>query len=265
MSRPADSLDCFNCGTPLTGPFCAACGQRAVSLNPTLRDVLREATHELLNVDGRIFRSVRTLLFAPGYLTREHLEGRRTRWVPPLRLYLVFSLIYFGVASLGASHLRIETTGTDRETAEGLQRLGFESEQELRETVGHAQQVWAPRLMFVLVPLFAWLVHVAFRRSGRNYPQHLYFALHVHAALFAMGAVAAGIGLLGTGIVWTALTVVVVVYSAVYFVLAFRAVYGGPLRGVILRAAFVGVAYYLLVITATLAVVLPILFRAASR
>ena len=37
--------------------------------------------------------------------------------------------------------------------------------------------------MFVLVPLFAALVMLRRRSSGHTYPQHLYFALHVHAAV----------------------------------------------------------------------------------
>ena len=52
---------------------------------------------------------------------------------------------------------------------------------------------WTPRAMFLLVPVFAGLVALAARRARRNYPQHLYFALHVHAAwFFAMTAFVLG-------------------------------------------------------------------------
>ncbi len=39
-------------------------------------------------------------------------------------------------------------------------------------------------LMIAMVPLFAWLVGLV-AAGRRNFPQHLYFALHVHAAWFA--------------------------------------------------------------------------------
>ena len=49
--------------------------------------------------------------------------------------------------------------------------------------VDDARTAWLPRVLFVLVPFFAWLVSLARRSSGRHYPAHLVFALHFHAPL----------------------------------------------------------------------------------
>src|SRR5688500_10451261 len=62
---------CPNCGDLRVGSYCSTCGQKAAPLAPTLGYFLHELTHELLNVDGKIFRSVRLLLTQPGFLTRE--------------------------------------------------------------------------------------------------------------------------------------------------------------------------------------------------
>lgn len=260
MHTALDSPVCHNCGAALAGPFCAVCGQKALPLNPSLHDLRHDVTHEILHVDGRIFRSVQKLLFSPGFLTVEQCQGRRARWISPLRLYLVFSLVYFAVASFGGKNVRVDVRGTDQETGAELRRLGFQNEEELQKTVRHAQAKWAPRVMFVLVPLCAWLVHVVCRRAGRNYPQHLYFALHVHAALFAAGAVAAAAELTGNGFVERAFELLVVVYGLVYIVLAFKAAYGGSIGRAVLRAAVVGAIYYVAVLAAILAVVLPAVF-----
>ena len=146
---------------------------------------------------GRSSDSVRRLLFSPGFLTREHFEGRRSRWMNPIRLYLIFSLLYFGAAALASTQeMRVHVSGTTaQEEAEGLQRFGYASQQEAEEALAHARAKWAPRVMFLLVPFYAWLIQLTARRSGRNYPQHLYFALHVHAAWFALGALAAAVSL----------------------------------------------------------------------
>src|SRR2546426_9839069 len=96
------STTCYDCGTPLSGPFCSACGQKAGPLDPTVHDFLHDFTHEMFHVDGRIFRSLWTLLSAPGVLTRDYFQGRRARWVSPIRLYLIFSLLYFAASSLPA-------------------------------------------------------------------------------------------------------------------------------------------------------------------
>lgn len=81
--------------------------------------------------------------------------------------------------------------------------------------------------MFLLVPLFAWLVHRGYRRTGRNYPQHLYFALHVRAAWFAAGTIAAAAALVSWPFFPQAVAALALAYAGIYVVLSFRAAYGG--------------------------------------
>jgi Protein of unknown function (DUF3667) len=259
MSHTADSRVCYNCQAPLTGPFCAACGQKAHPLDPSAHEVLHDVTHEMLHVDGRIFRSVQQLLFSPGFLTREYFEGRRVRWVTPLRLYLIFSVVYFAVTAVGAgSTVKVNITAkTDRETAEELQKLGFSSEAEMQDAVAHARAIWMPPVMFVLVPLFAWFVHLVSRRLHRNYPQHLIFALHVHAAWFAAGAIAAIAARIPLRFVGAVFGVLSVVYGLVYFVLAFRRACGVAVRAALIRTAIVGFAYFIVTIVVSLSIALP--------
>ena len=65
-----------------------------------MHDLAHDVVHEFLHVDSKIFRTVKLLLLKPGFLTREYFEGRRVRYVSPLRLYLVFSVINFAAAAL---------------------------------------------------------------------------------------------------------------------------------------------------------------------
>ena len=95
---------CENCGAMLTGPFCSQCGQHHHE-HPvhSLRHFLQEATEDLTHADSRLWLTLRALLFRPGLLTREFLGGRRARYLPPVRLYLVVSLLFFIVAELAAT------------------------------------------------------------------------------------------------------------------------------------------------------------------
>src|ERR1043165_1590104 len=86
---------CLNCGTPLAGPFCSACGQRDIPPYPSMRELVVDAFWELSGWDGRFASTVKALVRRPGMLTREFLEGRRARYLSPLRLYLMASLAYF--------------------------------------------------------------------------------------------------------------------------------------------------------------------------
>jgi quinoprotein glucose dehydrogenase len=256
----SDPVVCHNCRAELRGPFCAQCGQEALPLNPRLGDVVREFAHELLDMDGRVFRSVRKLFLAPGFLTREQFEGRRAPWLSPVRLYLIFSVAYFALMSFGGgTGMRVSVGPTDPDDLSGIQRLGFRTEHELRAAVTGAIATWMPRVMFVLVPLFAALVHVARRRSGYTYPQHLLFALHAHAAWFGGAAVLALVGMAlpvimddegGRGIL--------VIVWAVYLVKAFRAAYGGTTGQAIRHTMFVMLTYGISLVLATGAIVVSI-------
>ena len=114
----AETPRCLDCDAPLTGRFCSACGQQARDPDPTLRELLGEAWDAFVSVDGRVLSSLRLLLLNPGALTAEYLRGRRTRYLAPLRLYLLCSVAYFLVASLVPDRPERETnkrlvTGTD--------------------------------------------------------------------------------------------------------------------------------------------------------
>ena len=91
---------CLNCEAPLHGPYCAMCGQPVRDPDPTAHDLVHDAVHEFLHVDGKIFTTLRLLLTRPGALTRAFLAGRRARYVGPLRLYLTASLLFFGVRAM---------------------------------------------------------------------------------------------------------------------------------------------------------------------
>lgn len=85
---PALPPPCLNCGAPLTGAYCAQCGQEVVDLAAPSWVVVRDALGEALDVDGRLLRTARALL-RPGELTAEYRRGRRAPYVGPLKLFLV--------------------------------------------------------------------------------------------------------------------------------------------------------------------------------
>jgi len=93
-----DLTECLNCRASLNGPYCAMCGQKVTAPRPTVHEFVHDAFHEFLHFDGKILQSVRLLFTRPGLLTSEYVEGRRVRYISPLRLYLIFSVAYFAAA-----------------------------------------------------------------------------------------------------------------------------------------------------------------------
>lgn len=98
-SARAGSPACLNCGTILEGPFCHYCGQPDRNFLRFFPALLREFLSETLELDSRFARTMKPLLFVPGRLTRDYLDGRRFRYTPPLRLYLFSSIIFFLLAA----------------------------------------------------------------------------------------------------------------------------------------------------------------------
>ena len=86
---------CANCGAPMHGPYCYACGQPEKGMIRHLTSVLADVGDTLFNVDSRIFRSIPPLYFRPGFLTLEYFAGRRTRYVTPFRLFFFLCIIAF--------------------------------------------------------------------------------------------------------------------------------------------------------------------------
>jgi hypothetical protein len=255
----------------LTGAYCAACGQRNTPPNPTLRDFADEWFNEILHWDGKLPSTLKALMTKPGLLTVDFLNGRRARWLSPLRLYLICSVVYFLTAPLlervtGFKQdmvAEIKVSGDSAERAMLTDSLIFVNDPEVRENpvfraigierswyvVQHPevlQDAYAkaiPKAMFVLLPFFALLTMVAWRKNGMRYPAHLTFAFHVHAAFMAALIVPTLVEPFAP--IWVSVTasLAVIVYSTWYAIVAFRRALGGTTREVVVRSTAVGLLY----------------------
>jgi hypothetical protein len=99
---------CENCGAQLEGHWCAKCGQPAIDYRRSFRHVIADLLNEFLNWDSKFFTTIALLLGRPWTLTNEFLAGHRVRYVHPLRLYLLASILFFFAASYGikSAHFR---------------------------------------------------------------------------------------------------------------------------------------------------------------
>ena len=283
---PAHSLaasnPCLNCGTNVQLTYCPECGQREIDSNPTLREFLHELAEEFLHWDGKLLTTFRLLVSRPGALTCEYLAGRRIRYISPLRLYLTCSLVFFFVAAVVPQPKRTEVhngrqvstqigliTITQPDSTAMLAQLDsmarhrklvsrmwgahFGAAMRRRAAVTADMAAAIPKTMFVLVPLFAALVMMAFRRMQRRFPQHLAFALHVHAYMFLVLTVMLVRRFTPT-VVPAIMIIELLCLGAIvtYLVQAMRNVYGVRTREAIGRSALVASAYFAMFLLAML-------------
>ena len=277
-------LHCRNCGAEATEAYCPQCGQDTDEALPTARAFVHELVLHHLAAEGRIWRTLRALILHPGLLTTEFIRGRKVAYVPPLRLYLTASVVFFLV-------LRIVTAPASERLADAFRQglndhrttftivdLGFghairkpdgsmdctlptqvcthieervlrppgELERRLAsltpELFGHLSEA-----MFLLLPIFAVLLQIAYRR--RTYGEHILFALHVHSFWYLILLVT-----LIPGLAWVQLPVDL--YMVGYALTALHAVYPTPWWVTTLKGAAIGVAYLasLLFVTGAIAI-----------
>jgi hypothetical protein len=95
----ATPSQCENCGTALQGHYCHVCGQRAHNPLKHATHALEEVLESFWHLDGRVFRTLGDL-FVPGRVAANYIAGHRVRYIPPLRLFIILSVITFFVGKL---------------------------------------------------------------------------------------------------------------------------------------------------------------------
>ena len=268
MSPESPPAHCANCGRPVNDRFCSHCGQRVESPVHSLSHFLPEVAEDLTHADSRLWRTLLALLFRPGLLTREFLDGRRVRYLPPLRLYLVVSLVFFVFASVAAAPVRVLTVSAEvkvrklsdvkPEDCSQLQYTGpFETRirdafrnacrrtledhgKSLEDAVLHS----ISRAMFLFLPLLALVMMALYWRPRRYYIEHLLLFIHNHAFVF-LAATLLGLllQLLPAGGLATSLACAFVAYVTWYVYRSMRRVYGQSRARTLAKLLAVGFAY----------------------
>ena len=101
-------IHCENCGALLTGRWCSQCGQAAIDYRRSFRHVIVDVLDSFLNWDSKFFATIVWLIIRPWHLTNEFLAGRRVRYLHPLRLYLLASILFFFVVNYWAKSLHVD-------------------------------------------------------------------------------------------------------------------------------------------------------------
>lgn len=128
---------CENCGTALQGEFCHACGQSAHNPLHSLRHAVEDVFESFWHLDGRVFRTLRDL-FVPGRVAVNYLAGQRMRYVPPLRLFVILSLLTFFVGRVafdGPTEVNVQRDRgiAEATTVEAVRKREAELLAEIRE------------------------------------------------------------------------------------------------------------------------------------
>jgi hypothetical protein len=227
---------------------------------PTLREFAHQYLHHYVAAEGKLLPTVKMLLFKPGQLTLEYLEGRRRRYVMPLPLYVTFSFLFFLLLSWSGAMTHPHLVYIDNQPAahptQALSALAASEtdagDKQVLNLAASAMSVLdqpdklaefsehllhrLPYAVFVLMPVFAAMCALVYRRRRQNYGMHLLFTVHLHAFIFAVFLVCLVPGVSGYA-AWAALVILA------YLIVALKRVYGGRwwpqvVRGVVLAGCY---------------------------
>ena len=249
---------------------CPVCGQETRIRPPTLGEFLQQFGGAYFATEGALWRSLKLLLVKPGELTRQYLAGRRKHYVLPLRLYLtisVFTLLLFRLVASVSTSIQVPSdldlrqgvwSVTDMKSpinagldggvffCHGLPawfckrletRLDTDAKGLRRELDALPGRLIANLggAMFVMLPLFALLLKLAYWNRRLRYAEHLVFGLHIHAFWFLC------LALTLLPLNWISLLLVAMV--PVYALAALKRVYKGRWYWLGLRASVLSAVY----------------------
>jgi hypothetical protein len=268
---------CLNCGAVLTGRYCANCSQAADVHVPSIRELIHEALEGITHSDSRLWRTLYLLWFKPGKLTQEFVAGRRAAYLPPFRLYLVLSIIFFLIASVSNTHTnfvrfddkpsaavpdcgRVSATAFQvtlfgRDWAPRIKRACGEIARDNGANLLQVALATTPKAMFIFLPLIAFLHMLLYWRPRHRYAEHLLFFLHVHAFFFSLMTLV--ILASDAAAAWprfkpvSSLLALLLWLLPLYPVLAMRRVFGRGWAGTLLKG-FALFATYMVVLVITL-------------
>ncbi|HEY3876278.1 MAG TPA: DUF3667 domain-containing protein [Candidatus Kapabacteria bacterium] len=210
MENTTESLrTCPDCGASGAGNFCANCGEELEPYLPKVRQFFRELLSEIVSFDSKVVRTIPALLFRPGFLTKEYIEGRRRKYLLPWRLYFLvalFSFFLFGAVFHDQAELRTSgesqtlELGNTRSSRPGTTfHFGYTPNADSSpihspdpNASQNGQIVFAylidtfPYVILIgSAPLFALILKLLYKKKKLLYVTHLIFSFHFFAfALF---------------------------------------------------------------------------------
>ncbi len=278
---------CLNCQAILTGPWCANCGQKHELEIHTFAHFAGEAFENITHADSRLWQTLWILVSRPGFLTKEFFSGRRMRYLPPVRFYLIVSVVFFLLAgTVGGPLVKVNQQAESAAAAtepgnlakacdkitysgpfkERIQaRLPIQCRKILADNGRNFAHVFlqnVPRALFVMLPLLAAIMMLMYWSPPRHYVEHLLLLLHNHIFVFIgyglmilLGAALPDSGVFGL------LTFLFNIYAFWYFYRGMRVVY--VQRRLLTLSKFILLGFVYL-ITAIAALVLTVLFSAIT-
>jgi hypothetical protein len=196
---------CRNCGTQTVGKYCHECGQDVFSgTEQPIVHLFGQMLENAFALDSKLPRTLAFLMYRPGFLSTEFRAGRISKYVHPVKLFWMATLLFFALVifqfsnitqndseevtakhstiniSLGSSSETINLSSDNEEEAQEI----IEFKDKMYNLILNALSNYAPYVTFLLIPIFALVLMLFFWRKKYYYIHHLIFTVHFHTFLW---------------------------------------------------------------------------------
>lgn len=215
-SEEGAPIVCKNCSHSFSGQFCPQCGQSVFEYDRPFKFLLIDFLGNIFAFDTRFWSSLKTLLLRPGVYSSEFTSGKRARYMPPFRFYIFTSFLFFLILNSFVSRSldgqSLDITAADSTTAALLQDSipvaigqdisltldsldlsdagrGVQQFQEIASNPGsYARELiqFLSYSMFLLMPVYAAVLWLVYRKRKPYYFSHLVFAINQHTFTFLL-------------------------------------------------------------------------------
>lgn len=187
--------NCLNCGEWVERKFCPECGQENVQVRESFLHIVSHFISDYLHYDSKFFKSLGYLLTKPGFLTKEYLEGRRMRYIHPLRLFFFATIVMVIVANAYHSKFKVVVPGHKAAIVQDsvvqptivsrydLHALNSQ-EQKIIENLSEAfdnMSHYLKYISFLLLPVYALGFYMLYWRTKKFYVDQLVYTVHVQS------------------------------------------------------------------------------------
>jgi hypothetical protein len=157
---------CKNCQTEFVGNFCPHCGQSMHTHKIDFHYFAHDLPHSVFHIDSGVFYTLKELLLRPGKALKGYLEGQRVYHAKPFAFVLVLSTAAILIMKLCVFLINATLA---KSQAPILKFVGFFSS-------------YPSVLVFILIPILAFITWICFRKYGYNYWEH--FLINTFLAAF---------------------------------------------------------------------------------
>ncbi len=88
---------CANCNHPLdlSDKYCPNCAQANSTKKLSIKDFFDEFFSSMISYDSKLLKTLVALLWRPGKITKDYINGKRASYTNPFRFLLSLAIIYF--------------------------------------------------------------------------------------------------------------------------------------------------------------------------